>query len=202
MKIYRQLAILACAGAVAMTTGCRAFTSLFTDEEPVAIQNSDFTPDAGAYNDDIGPGLDNGQSDVVTTDWMTVKQFDEASKSSDDWTPIPGKLGFPVIYFAYDQDRIGFAERSKLDSVASYMKEHKIVGLIIEGHCDERGSDEFNRALGERRAIAVKDYLISLGVPAERIKTISFGEERPAVPGHDEAAYSKNRRAELVPAKM
>lgn len=122
-------------------------------------------------------------------------------RSSSEWTPIPG-LKFPTIYFAYDQDLIGASERPKLEVVGEYMLKHTQVGLIIEGHCDERGSEEYNRALGERRAIAVKDYLISLGVPENRLKTISYGEERPAVEGSTASAYAKNRRAELVPAKM
>ena len=76
------------------------------------------------------------------------------------------------------------------------------IGLIIEGHCDERGSAEFNRALGERRALSVKDYLISTGVPASRLKTISFGEERPVASGAGAEVLSQNRRAELIPANM
>lgn len=118
----------------------------------------------------------------------------------NDWTPIPG-LTFPAVYFAYDQDRLGTSETAKLDQVASYLSQHADVYLIIEGNCDERGSDEYNRALGERRAISVRNYLVGKGIPDARFKTISYGEERPAIQGHDESAWGKNRRAELIGAR-
>ncbi|MBP2683653.1 MAG: peptidoglycan-associated lipoprotein, partial [Deltaproteobacteria bacterium] len=70
--------------------------------------------------------------------------------------------------------------------------------LLIEGHCDERGTAEYNLALGERRAVAVMNYLVSLGVPKGNLSTISFGEERPLDPGHDEGAWARNRRAHFV----
>jgi peptidoglycan-associated lipoprotein len=109
---------------------------------------------------------------------------------------------FPVIYFSYDQCAIGTRERMILDKVAEYMAGKDGYGLIISGHCDERGSKEYNMALGEKRALAVKDYLVSKGISEDRLKTVSYGEERPAVEGHDEAAYAKNRRAELELAKI
>ncbi|HEY3165808.1 MAG TPA: OmpA family protein, partial [Candidatus Binatia bacterium] len=87
----------------------------------------------------------------------------------------------------------------KLERVASEMKSaHAGKALRIEGHCDERGTEEYNRSLGERRAQSVREYLVRLGMNPTMIQTISMGEERPAVSGHDEAAWSKNRRGELV----
>ena len=111
-------------------------------------------------------------------------------------------IKFPSIYFSYDKYQLGVREKSILDQVATYLKAHKKLGLIIEGNCDERGSDEYNRALGERRALSVKDYLTASGASADRIKTLSYGEERPAVKGRTTAAYIKNRRADLVLADM
>ncbi|OGV58209.1 MAG: peptidoglycan-associated lipoprotein [Lentisphaerae bacterium GWF2_52_8] len=121
--------------------------------------------------------------------------------SGNEWTTIPG-LKFQPVYFAYDQSTVGTSEQGKLDQVASYMKQNAVVGVLVEGNCDERGSEEYNRGLGERRALAVKDYLIKQGIPDARIKTISYGKERPADLGHNEAAWAKNRRAELVGQKM
>ena len=118
-----------------------------------------------------------------------------------DWTPA-NNLNFPTVYFAYDQSRIGTAQVKKLEAVANYMGKNQKLGLIIEGHCDERGSGEYNIGLGERRALSVRDYLEKIGVPAKRMQTISYGSERPDVPEHDNAAWAKNRRAELIPAKM
>ena len=85
--------------------------------------------------------------------------------------------------------------RSILDTNARFMENNPSLLVQIEGHCDERGTVEYNIALGHRRSQAVKDYLVSLGVDASRIDTVSYGEERPADSGHDESAWSKNRRA-------
>lgn len=118
----------------------------------------------------------------------------------EDWERIPG-LNFPSVYFAFDKFNIGTAEKAKLDQVANYLNQHPEVYVIIEGNCDERGSAEYNRGLGERRALAVREYLASAKIADNRFKTISYGSERPAVEGHNEAAWSKNRRADLVPAR-
>ena len=117
-----------------------------------------------------------------------------------EWTPIQG-MTLPTVYFAYDQSTIGTTEQAKLEQVANILLQKKDVNLIIEGNCDERGSIEYNRALGERRALAVKSYLAKLGITDARMKTMSYGSERPAVQGHDEAAWAKNRRADLIGAK-
>lgn len=108
-------------------------------------------------------------------------------------------LAAETIYFDFDKSSIKPGERSKLDAVGSFMKNNQGVTLKVEGHCDERGTEEYNRALGERRAIAARDYLVqSQGVDSSRITTVSFGEDKPAEVGQDEAAYAKNRRAEFV----
>jgi len=106
--------------------------------------------------------------------------------------------GFPVVvYFGYDTDRINASETPKLDQVAGYLKSQPNLVLVIEGHCDERGTEEYNRALGERRAIAVENMMASHGLDLARIRTVSYVEDKPAVAGSGEEAWSKNRRAEL-----
>ena len=122
-------------------------------------------------------------------------------RPANAWTPVKN-LNFPTVYFAFDQSGIGTTQVKKLESVASYLEKHPKLGLIIEGHCDERGSGEYNIGLGERRALSVRDYLKTLGLPAKRMQTISYGSERPAVNGHDHSTWSKNRRVELIPARM
>lgn len=102
---------------------------------------------------------------------------------------------FPPVYFAYDSSQVNPAEAAKCEAVANHLRQGKGQGVIVEGHADERGSREYNLSLGERRALAVRDYLISLGVDYATIQTRTFGEEQPDDPGHDETAYSKNRRA-------
>ena len=101
------------------------------------------------------------------------------------------------IFFAYDRFDLTQESRDRLASNAKLVKAWK-AKIIIEGHCDERGTNEYNLGLGERRANAVKDYLVSLGVPAENVKTISYGEERPFVRGHSEDAWKYNRRAHFA----
>ncbi len=102
---------------------------------------------------------------------------------------------FAPVFFDYDSAQVAASERSKLDAVAEYLRGNSSIGLVVEGHCDERGSNEYNLALGERRAQAVRAYVIGLGIASERIKTVSYGEEQPAAFGHDEASWSQNRRA-------
>ncbi|BCR07030.1 peptidoglycan-associated lipoprotein [Desulfuromonas versatilis] len=105
--------------------------------------------------------------------------------------------GLDRIFFEFDQFTLSEQARATLAQNAAYMKANERVQVRIEGHCDERGSDEYNIALGERRALAALNYLVSLGVPASRLSIISYGEELPLEPGHGESAWSKNRRAEF-----
>jgi len=100
-----------------------------------------------------------------------------------------------TVSFAYDSSTLDAAARLSLQRTSDWLRENAPVAVTIEGHCDERGSGEYNLALGEQRALVVKGYLVNLGIPAERLGTISFGEEVPFDKGHDEVAWSKNRRA-------
>ncbi len=102
------------------------------------------------------------------------------------------------VYFAYDSAVLTPEATQTLDRQAAWLQQYPDVIVTIEGHADERGTREYNLALGDRRANVVKNYLVALGVSADRILTISYGEERPADPGHDEAAWAKNRRAVTV----
>ncbi len=102
------------------------------------------------------------------------------------------------IHFDFDKYDIRPQDAEILKENAALLKKYPTVKIQIEGHCDERGTNEYNMALGERRANSTKNYLISLGIPAERMTTISYGEERPVDPGHNEEAWAKNRRAHFV----
>ncbi len=108
-----------------------------------------------------------------------------------------GLLAERVIYFDLDSTEIKEEYRPLLAALADYLSAHPEVKVRLEGHADERGSREYNLALGERRAMAVRDFLVLLGVSPDQIQVVSYGEERPAVPGHDEEAWSKNRRVEI-----
>jgi peptidoglycan-associated lipoprotein len=115
------------------------------------------------------------------------------------WVPSADQP-FPAytVYFDYDKSTIKPGEVSKVEHVASAMKSMAGKALRIEGHCDERGTEEYNRSLGERRALAVRESLVRAGVDAGQIDTVSLGEDRPADPGHNEAAWSKNRRGVFI----
>jgi peptidoglycan-associated lipoprotein len=101
------------------------------------------------------------------------------------------------VYFDLDRYDIRDDQRAKLDSVAECLKGGQIPNVQLAGHCDERGTEEYNMALGQKRADAAKKYLTTKGVEGKKLKTISYGKERPADPGHDESAWAKNRRVEF-----
>jgi peptidoglycan-associated lipoprotein len=104
-----------------------------------------------------------------------------------------------TVYFEYDRSAIKPSEQSKLDSIATFLKSTPGVQLLVEGHCDERGTEEYNRALGERRAIAAREYLLQKhGISSELVTTASFGEDKPASLEKTEEAYAKNRRDEFI----
>jgi len=102
------------------------------------------------------------------------------------------------VFFELDSSDLGAASQKVLDENAALLKRYSAWTVTIEGHCDERGTAEYNLALGERRAITARAYLVSLGIPADRLRTVSYGKEFPFDPGHDENAYQKNRRAHFV----
>jgi peptidoglycan-associated lipoprotein len=112
-------------------------------------------------------------------------------------TPVTD-VSFANVYFAYDSFVVERGEVSKVEKVAAYMKANSRVRLIAEGHCDERGTKEYNQALAENRSSSVRTYLTQLGIPAANIQTRSYGEERPVDPGHNESAWRKNRRVEFA----
>ena len=102
-----------------------------------------------------------------------------------------------IIYFDFDSAILQVQAREKLQRIASWLSQNPDTIIRIEGNCDERGSEEYNLTLGERRAVAAKNYLASLGISPKNLVTISFGEENPADPGHNAAAWEKNRRDEF-----
>lgn len=141
--------------------------------------------------EDEGAGGDAGmQSPQIESTPMNF-----AAEGSDS-----GKIaGLETIYFDYDKSSLSSEAKRTLAANAEWMKSNPKTSLQIEGHCDERGSIEYNLSLGERRAQSVKSYLVSLGIPGRRLTVISYGKEKPLVQGDSEAAYSKNRRANFVP---
>lgn len=123
----------------------------------------------------------------------TPMTFDAAGSDS-------GKIdGLVTIHFEYDKSVLTATAKKELEGNATWIKNNPKATVQIEGHCDSRGTIEYNLALGERRAQAVKNYLVGLGVPTDRLSVISYGEEKPLVSGENEDAYTKNRRANFLP---
>ena len=110
--------------------------------------------------------------------------------------PVPPPL--KDVFFDFDRSVVRNEQKAALNDNAGWLKENSGAKIIVEGHCDERGTAEYNLALGERRAKAVKDYLVGAGIAPDRVSTISYGKERPFVLGHDESAWKWNRRAHFV----
>jgi peptidoglycan-associated lipoprotein len=138
----------------------------------------------------------------------TPDQAEEKPDTGSEWNEAPAAGGdgtrgvqpplaeLQTVYFAYNRSDIRSDAQGALKTNAGVIS--GMSGAVtVEGHCDERGSTEYNLALGERRAAAVKRYLVDLGVPSSKLRTVSFGEDRPAVQGHDESAWRYNRRADF-----
>ncbi|WP_413558676.1 peptidoglycan-associated lipoprotein Pal [Bdellovibrio sp. HCB209] len=125
----------------------------------------------------------------------TPLSFDPAGSDS-------GKIdGLVTVHFGYDKSSLDANSKKDIATNVEWMKKNGNVKVQIEGHCDSRGTIEYNVALGERRANAVKAYMVSLGINADRLSTISYGKEKPVATGDSESAWSKNRRANFVPAQ-
>lgn len=137
---------------------------------------------------------------TTTSDEGTSTQEPGDGSRPDRGTVASAELiaSLKMIYFDFDKYNLRDDARRTLESNAEILKENADVSIVIEGHCDERGTNEYNLALGENRANAARDYLIRLGIDGSRITTISYGEERPVALGHDEAAWSQNRRGQFT----
>ena len=127
-------------------------------------------------------------SEPIRDDAISSASLDDLNKNS----PLK-----PVFY-ELDSSDLSQANQKALDENAALLKRYPTWAVTVEGHCDERGTAEYNLALGERRAIAARAYLVSLGISAERLRTVSYGKEFPFDPGHDDGAFAKNRRAHFV----
>jgi peptidoglycan-associated lipoprotein len=145
-------------------------------------------------------GSRTGTGVIGTTDDATKGSGIAAAKGDfTGWNENREEFAAQTVYFDFDKSVIKPGEVGKLEEVARRMKANFVgKALRIEGHCDERGTEEYNRALGDRRALSVREKLVSLGLDPEMLPTITFGEEKPADAGHDDAAWRKNRRAELI----
>jgi peptidoglycan-associated lipoprotein len=123
---------------------------------------------------------------------------DEADLNAKDLDTLNRESPFQPVFFGFDSSDIDSGAQATLNSNAELLKRYSTWTITIEGHADERGTAEYNLALGERRALSARNYLVSLGIAADRLRTISYGKEFPFDPGHNEEAWAKNRRAHFV----
>ncbi len=146
------------------------------------------TGDVTEGDDTLTPGGDigweNGDTPMGGINFQTLDRITDAI-----YTPV---------YFGYNNYQLDGSEYAKMDAAADYLRGNDQAVLVVEGHCDERGTDEYNMSLGEYRAQAIRSYLVSAGISADRIQTQSYGKNRPAVPGSGESVWRLNRRGEFA----
>lgn len=150
-------------------------------------------------------GIDGQLGDAI--DSNQPGQYGDFTAEGSDYLEGFGKRitnapAFQPVYFAFDTFAVPPTESSKVDAIAAFLTQNPGTGVVVEGNCDDRGTHEYNRALGERRALAVKTALQDRGITENRIATLSYGEEKPAVLGNTAEAWSRNRRADFVPVLL
>src|SRR5262245_23249901 len=182
----RPMAVMIVAAAVATSLACGG------KKPPVARPTSAPTPIGSTGTPPRPPDPVPPPTDVppepVRDDAIASASLDDINKNS----PLK------PVFFEYDSDELTPAAQQTLNEDAAVLKRYATWTITIEGHCDERGTAEYNLALGERRAVNTRAYLMSLGIGSERLRTVSYGKEFPFDSGHSETAFSKNRRAHFV----
>ncbi len=162
---------------------------------------SGFDPNASGTFDglDDGSALDLGDGVMGEDMDLSDGGIDAANRAAlESMTSDESFFAPYTVYFGFDSAVVQASEGSKIEAIADHLQNSPTHGVRIAGHCDERGTEGYNMALGEKRAQSVREYLVNLGIAPNRIGTISWGEQRPAVEGRTEAAYNKNRRAEFI----
>jgi peptidoglycan-associated lipoprotein len=152
------------------------------DNEPVAVED---------LSSQQANATDDASAQAYGTDDSATSGF---SQLDDPQSP----LSVRVIYFEYDSSEVRSEYRSAIEAHSAYLSQNSDTTITLEGHADERGSREYNLALGERRAQAIKQQMLLLGASSSQIRLVSYGEERPDVDGHDEASWQQNRRVEIL----
>lgn len=226
MKRFFHLGILGLLAALALSSaGCKKgpknITALPTSEarggmttelnpsNPIAPSMGNTGPGTGVGIGNQGRSYNPNSGNNPPIDLQNDPNRNALNNASfNDGTPLPPDpfsgvedreaLRGNAVYFDFDKAAVRKGEQIKVIAVAEYMKANPGHKLQVEGHCDERGTEGYNFALGERRALSVREVLLNLGVSAANVTTVSFGEARPADPAQNDSAYAKNRRAEFV----
>lgn len=193
MKAIKLTSVLAAVLALTfISTGCqkrpKGITPINSKTTQIRPGEMGEVPPINLGNNN-GTGADNLGTPLNPPDWM---------RDPNAHTEDAAALAAHVVHFDYDSSVIKSGEKANVSAVASYMKSNGDVGLRVDGHCDERGTEGYNDALGERRASALREALIAEGVNADHVITQSWGERKPVAHGHDESSYAQNRRGEFI----
>jgi peptidoglycan-associated lipoprotein len=194
MTSYRAIQVLGLGLVLTVAVvGCKKKTAGVTPLPHSGLTGGEVNPGSGnpASGTEPGSGI---SSSSTPGESSAIKQ----ENTHTGWNKDPETLKADTVHFDYDSTIIRSGEKSKVAHVADYLKGNPSVAVEVDGHCDERGTDEYNRALGERRALALREELVRLGVDSSRVDTVSFGRDKPVDTGHSEASHAKNRRGEFV----
>lgn len=195
MKFSTILAVLSVSLAVA-TCGCR-YDKANGDAAAAGAANGTEAVDINSENTDI-PVVDESAAQAQAQEGSLS---DIANAGAGDFEKLYARctdVNFAPVYFGFDSTVVPMGELGKVDAVAQHLAANGNRVVVVEGNCDDRGSNEYNMSLGENRAIIIRNYLVQSGIAADRIQTRSYGEERPAVEGQGEAVWAQNRRGEFA----
>ncbi len=203
MKCSTMMAIAFCGILAVAVTGCK-----YDDDEALSGADAAIAEDVATDGADIGTegadvGTEAADAGANAVDVNADSSTLDAALGSVPFDQDPNfarctDVDFAPVYFGFDADALSQGEMPKIEAVANHLQSNPKRVVIIEGNCDERGSNEYNLVLGDQRAIKIRDYLVTIGIDANRIQTKSYGEEKPAVVGQGEAVWSKNRRGEFA----
>ena len=188
MKYNTMMALAVCGALAFAVTGCK-----YDD----VAEGGDGTDGGNVQAIDTNDG-GTGTADIETVLGQDGKPATELKFDQDPNYTRCTDVDFAPVYFAFDASNLKDSELAKIEAVAQHLQANPTRVVMVEGNCDERGSNEYNLTLGELRAGSVRDYLLRLGIAAERVQTKSYGEEKPAVVGSGESVWSKNRRGEFA----
>ena len=197
MKCSTMMALAVCGALAFAVTGCK-YDDVAEGGDDIAkggeVQSIDNGANGGA---DVATQA-GGESDLNTVLGQDGKPATELKFDQDPNYRRCTDVDFTPVYFGFDASNLKDSELAKIEAVAQHLQANPTRVVMVEGNCDERGSNEYNLTLGELRAGSVRDYLLRLGIAVERVQTKSYGEEKPAVAGASEDAWAKNRRGEFA----
>ena len=189
MKFSMMMAVFAVALSFAVS-GCK-YSSLNSGKNGAGDGAGAAAGLGAAEGAEIPTGIDDANEGALSDAGVGDRPFEEYCTRCTD-------VEFAPVYFGFDSTVVPQGEIGKIDAVAQHLESHADRVVVVEGNCDERGSNEYNMALGENRAGIIRNYLVQSGIDASRIQTRSYGEEKPAVDGHDEGAWAMNRRGDFA----